>query len=91
MPLNISMDEFEKMTSQAIREIPDDFLEALENVDVFVEEEAGPEVLDALGIGFPADLLGLYQGLQPPAHPAAPDHPFPSSDPPDEPKPAGSG
>jgi predicted Zn-dependent protease with MMP-like domain len=63
MPLNISMDEFEKMTSQAIREIPDDFLEALENVDVFVEEEAGPEVLDELGIGFPGDLLGLYQGV----------------------------
>jgi predicted Zn-dependent protease with MMP-like domain len=57
------MDEFEKMTSQAIREIPDDFLEALENVDVFVEEEADPEVLDELGIHFPGDLLGLYQGV----------------------------
>ncbi len=63
MPLNISMDEFEKMAAQAIREIPDDFLEALENVDVFVEEEADPKVLDELGIGFPGDLLGLYQGV----------------------------
>jgi predicted Zn-dependent protease with MMP-like domain len=63
MPLNLSMDEFEKMTSQAIGEIPDDFLGALENVDVFVEEEAGPEVLDELGIGFPGNLLGLYQGV----------------------------
>jgi predicted Zn-dependent protease with MMP-like domain len=61
--LNISMDEFEKMTSQAIREIPDDFLEALENVEVFVEEEPDPEVLDELGIVFPGDLLGLYQGV----------------------------
>ncbi len=62
-PLDLSMDEFEKMTSQAIREIPEDFLEALENVEVFVEEEAGQEVLDELGIGFPGSLLGLYQGV----------------------------
>jgi predicted Zn-dependent protease with MMP-like domain len=57
------MDEFEKMTSQALKEIPDDFWEALENVEVFVEEEAGPDVLQEMGIDYPEDLLGLYQGV----------------------------
>ena len=63
MPLNLSMDEFEKITSRALRELPPDFWEALENVEVFVEDEAGPDVLDEMGIAFPEDLLGLYQGV----------------------------
>jgi predicted Zn-dependent protease with MMP-like domain len=63
MPLTLSMDQFEKMASQALREIPDDFWEALENVEVFVEEEAGPEVIAELGLGAPGELLGLYQGV----------------------------
>jgi predicted Zn-dependent protease with MMP-like domain len=63
MPLNLSMDEFEKITSRALREIPADFWEALENVEVFVEDEAGSDVLDEMGIAFPEDLLGLYQGV----------------------------
>jgi predicted Zn-dependent protease with MMP-like domain len=63
MPFHLSLDEFEKMASQALGEIPDDFWEALENVEVFVEEEAGPEVIAELGLGAPGELLGLYQGV----------------------------
>lgn len=54
---------FRKTVTKALRELPEAFLEKLENVEVIVEEFADAETLDSLGIDSPWDLLGLYVGV----------------------------
>ena len=53
----MNIDEFEAVVSDAIEALPDWVHEALDNIDLLVEEEAG-EDLDPEGEG----LLGLYVG-----------------------------
>ncbi len=59
----ISRSEFEDLVDQAMEEIPDEFLDRLENVDVVVEEEPTPELLRDMGLEGRGTLLGLYQGV----------------------------
>jgi predicted Zn-dependent protease with MMP-like domain len=51
------------LVSRALEEIPDEFLEKLENVDIFVEEAPSPELLKDLGMSDRDLLFGLYQGV----------------------------
>jgi predicted Zn-dependent protease with MMP-like domain len=59
----IGIREFRKLAVQALQEIPEEFLEELENVEVWVEEEPDPEVLEELGLDPRETLFGIYQGL----------------------------
>jgi len=48
--------------SRALEELPAEFREKLENVEVLVEDFADGETLESLGIDSPYGLLGLYVG-----------------------------
>ena len=59
--INMTNREFVRLVRQAYREMPDHVIQALDNVDVVVEEWPGPDeedLLDAEGI-----LFGLYSGV----------------------------
>ena len=61
--IRLSLDQFEALVSQALKEIPQEFLEKLENLEIVVEEEPSPELLKELGVGERDFLFGLYQGV----------------------------
>ncbi len=48
---------------RALEEIPEEFLDKLENLDIFVEEVPSPELLKSLGMTDRDLLFGLYQGV----------------------------
>lgn len=54
---------FRKHVAKAIDELPDEFREKMENVEVIVEDFADSETLDSLDIETPWELLGLYVGV----------------------------
>lgn len=59
--INITNREFVRLVRQAYREMPGDVLQALDNVDVVVEEWPGPDDQDLIdGEG---SLFGLYSGV----------------------------
>ena len=55
--------DFEKLVEDAIRDVPEWFLEKLENIVVVVEDEPTPETNRRMGIGKGSTLLGLYEGV----------------------------
>ena len=55
--------EFEKLVMKAIEELPPDFKDKLENVDIVIEDEPDMRTAKALGLGSRGRLLGLYQGV----------------------------
>ena len=59
----IGIREFRKLAAEALAEIPEEFLEKMENVEVWVEEEPDPEMLEELGLDPRETLFGIYQGL----------------------------
>jgi predicted Zn-dependent protease with MMP-like domain len=61
--IRVNLDQFENLVSRALEEIPEEFLEKLENVDIFVEEVPSPELLKELGLTGRDLLFGLYQGV----------------------------
>jgi len=61
--MRLSRDEFEKLVSKAIDELPKRFRDRLENIVVVVEEAPSQEIIRQLGLKSPFGLLGLYQGI----------------------------
>lgn len=55
------MQEFERLVSQALDELPEGLAEQISNLGVVVEEEPPSDMLDEDEDG--ADLLGLYEGV----------------------------
>lgn len=57
------MDEraFERCVRRAVEGLPDRFRDALDNIEIVIEDYADDELLDELGMEPP--LLGLYQGI----------------------------
>jgi predicted Zn-dependent protease with MMP-like domain len=53
--------EFEKLVAEAVDSLPPDIAEAMENVDVLIEEEPAPDALAGLPPGH--TLFGLYHGV----------------------------
>jgi predicted Zn-dependent protease with MMP-like domain len=51
---------FERIVRQAIEGLPDQFKDALENIDIVIEDFPDPDELEEMDIDSP--LLGLYQG-----------------------------
>lgn len=63
--LNVDLESFAELVSQAIDSLPEEFLEALENVQVDIEEWPTPEDLEVVGLSHRNrySLLGLYHGV----------------------------
>ena len=55
--------KFEELVVKAIKGLPEEFQQKLENVDVVVEDRVSPELLLEMGLRSPFELLGLYQGV----------------------------
>jgi predicted Zn-dependent protease with MMP-like domain len=51
---------FERIVRQAVDGLPAKFKDALENIDIVIEDFPDPDEMDDMGIDEP--LLGLYQG-----------------------------
>jgi len=54
---------FLKLVQEAMEELPDEFRQALKYIHVDVEDWPDPELLEKLGYGKRALLLGLYHGV----------------------------
>jgi predicted Zn-dependent protease with MMP-like domain len=61
--IKISAKEFEKIVNKGIKDIPDKFLQKLNNVAIVVEDEPLRIVLREHGIKKGWTLYGLYQGI----------------------------
>lgn len=57
------LSDFEEMAQAAWLRLPEEFRAKAGDLLIRIEDFATDEVLDALGIDDPLDLLGLYQGV----------------------------
>jgi len=55
--------EFEKLALRAVSELPKDFKEKLENIDIVIEDEPDMDAAKMMRLGSKGRLLGLYQGV----------------------------
>jgi predicted Zn-dependent protease with MMP-like domain len=58
-----SIADFEAMAAEAYARLPDEFRDKSSDLLIRVEDFATDDVLEALGIGNPYELLGLYHGV----------------------------
>jgi predicted Zn-dependent protease with MMP-like domain len=56
-------ESFERLVAKAVDDLPEEFLERLENIDVVVEDYPTPNQLLKLGLEPGETLLGLYEGV----------------------------
>ena len=56
-------ERFEQLVAEAVSELPEEFLERLDNVDVVVEDQPSAVQLKHAHIGRQDALLGLYEGI----------------------------
>jgi predicted Zn-dependent protease with MMP-like domain len=61
--MKLNQKEFEEAVVAALKRLPKFIKEKMENVDVVVERQASQELLSEMGLRFPSELLGLYQGV----------------------------
>ena len=61
--VDMTRKEFEKLVHDALVDLPKEFKDKLENVDVVIEEGIDMNVVKKLGLGAKGRLLGLYQGV----------------------------
>jgi predicted Zn-dependent protease with MMP-like domain len=59
----LNQDAFERLVAQALDSLPEEFGQALDNVDVVVEDWPDKETLRLAGVQHPAALLGFYHGV----------------------------
>ena len=59
----MTRDEFEALVKDALKELPKEFKDKLQNVDVVIEEDLDMDTVKTLGLGAKGRFLGLYQGV----------------------------
>ena len=59
----MNQEEFAQLVNKAIEELPQEFLDMLDNVDIVVEEYPTPAQLRKSGLSRDETLLGLYEGV----------------------------
>ena len=59
----MTREEFETIVKGVLEELPKEFKDKLQNIDVVIEEELDMEAVKRLGLGAKGRLLGLYQGV----------------------------
>lgn len=62
-PLSVTPQEFDDLVQQAVRGLPRQYQQHIENISVVVEEEPPRQVLEEMGVESEDDLLGLYTGV----------------------------
>ena len=60
---SIPREQFERLVSQALSDLPDEFRHSLQNVDIVVDDVASMNQIVGTGIENAMDLLGLYEGI----------------------------
>lgn len=58
-----TLDDIEALAAEAYADLPDEFKELCGDIVIQVADFPTQDVLDALGIESPFDLLGLFQGV----------------------------
>jgi predicted Zn-dependent protease with MMP-like domain len=61
--MRLSNKEFDRIVKQAIRRIPEEIRQHLENMLITVQKRPSPEMLDELGYPPDEPLLGIYWGV----------------------------
>lgn len=59
----LSHEQFEEMVAKAFEELPQEFLDMLDNVDIVVEDYPTPEQIEQAELEHAGELLGLYEGI----------------------------
>jgi predicted Zn-dependent protease with MMP-like domain len=59
----LNHDTFEHLVAQTLDDLPEEFRQALDNVEIVVEDWPDKETLRLAGIQHPAALLGFYHGV----------------------------
>ena len=59
----MTKEEFEILARNMLAELPAEFKDRLQNVDVCIEQEPSPDTVRLLKLGDKGRLLGLYQGI----------------------------
>jgi predicted Zn-dependent protease with MMP-like domain len=59
----VRKEAFERLVAGALDELPEEIQQALDNVDVVVEDWADPATLHRAGLRHPAQLMGFYHGV----------------------------
>jgi len=60
--MNVSRKEFDRIVVRAIRRIPEEIRDHLDNILISVQNRPSPELLDEMGIPADETLLGVFQG-----------------------------
>ena len=60
--MRLSEREFDRIVKRAIRRIPDEVRQHLENILITVQKRASKELLEEMGFPPDEELLGLFQG-----------------------------
>lgn len=55
--------EFEVLVREVLGELPKEFKDKLQNIDVVIEKDFDMDMVRKLGLGAKGRLLGLYQGV----------------------------
>jgi predicted Zn-dependent protease with MMP-like domain len=58
----LTEDSFRKLVAKAIDDLPDEFREKLDNVEIIIEDFPDHETMRSMNLGSKWDLLGLYVG-----------------------------
>ena len=61
--MKLNKGDFEEIVVSALTHLPKSLKRKMDNIDVVVEDEASPDLLEEMGLCCPRDLLGLYQGI----------------------------
>jgi len=59
----MELERFESLVEKAVLNLPEEFQERLDNIDIVVEEEPSPEQLKKSRLEKGMTLLGLYEGV----------------------------
>jgi predicted Zn-dependent protease with MMP-like domain len=59
----MNRDTFERLVAHTLDELPAEFREKLDNVEIVVEDWPDRETLRLAGVHHPAQLLGFYHGV----------------------------
>lgn len=59
----MSPDEFQETIDKTIKELPEEFLRAKENVEVVMEDWPTPQDMQTARVDFQSLLFGLYRGV----------------------------
>jgi predicted Zn-dependent protease with MMP-like domain len=61
--MRLTRKEFEEAVVASLKKLPKFIKKKMENIDLVVEDRASQDLLAEVGLHYPSELLGLYQGV----------------------------